>query len=124
MKQILFLVIVAMITSCQSPMNGEVKLHAWQQRYPDESLEIWIDGINKGKLPAVKKALHCGDPGLDSTLVIVLKHGEHGLKVTGPNGRVVAEGTMTVKGDNLELRGKSGGMDARQNMDCISLEVL
>lgn len=111
------------LASCTSALTGEVNLHVWQQPGNGAALKFIVDSADKGTIPAVYGRPGCGDKSLDSALVLRLKHGTYRIKAVTETGVVRAEGELTVSGDDMQLKGISGGMDARQNMDCLSLGI-
>lgn len=119
------LILVAVFGSaCKSGLQGEVEMHVYHTRADYGKLNLLIDDQQKGIIPKADQKLSCGDEDLDSTLIFRLKHGKYKVKATSEGGQIVAEGELEVNDDNLELKGIRGGMDARQNRDCVSLEIL
>lgn len=118
------ILIAALGTACKSGLQGEVEMHVYHTRSDYGKLKLQIDDQQKGNIPKADQKLSCGDEDLDSTLIFRLKHGKYKVKAMDEGGQILAEGELEVSDDNLELKGIRGGMDARQNRDCVSLEIL
>ena len=124
MKYIITILGIFILASCSSSTTGEVKIHAYQLDHNERPLKLFINDSLAGTVPNIAKKFSCGDKGAEALLVFPAKHGTHRLKAVDNQGNTVAEGEFIISNDNLEVKGIKGGMDARQNMECISLEIL
>lgn len=121
----LFPIISVLLSSCSNGIYQDVKAHFYcvKGKY-DRELQLYINGEFQTRIPFTEGQLNCENPQLaDKTFTHIFKQGSYEVKVLTFSGELVSWGTFKFTNEEMELIGKAGAMDSRQNGDCLTIEI-
>ncbi|MBL7813325.1 MAG: hypothetical protein JNL57_13975 [Bacteroidetes bacterium] len=115
------------ITSCsRGEEKGVVKAWVYTQRTETTDLVLYVNDTARGTIPKLGRGITCNDADSikSKSLGIDLRPGKLHIQVKTNAGKLVASGLMNLQEEQMDFKGESGGMDARQTDNCMTIEVL
>ena len=112
-------------TCCSSGIYQDVTAHFYcvSGKYNRE-LQLYINGEFQSRIPFSDKKYDCDSDSLNShTYSYHFKQGTYEIKALTFSGELVSWGILKFTNGDMELIGKAGAMDSRQNSDCLTVEI-